>query len=85
MRFVLRVTSRRRQVDSDDGFGSWFDEDGEEMDGFDESTAPRHHSDPPEYIDPGGRLSRDLEQGFMDDSDDEVHDERQLHGRNTQV
>ena len=79
-------------MDNNSSAGSWFDEDGEEMEGFEATTAadipghhPRSHSGhaPPDYVDPepGGRLSRELEQGFMDDSDDDAHDLRQLHGR----
>ncbi|PGH10758.1 hypothetical protein AJ80_07408 [Polytolypa hystricis UAMH7299] len=75
MNFVLPSAWRRRQVvevqDDDD---SVFDaEQGEGMVGFDIDASRREALDRQRglIIDTDTRLSRDLEEGFMDDSEDE--------------
>ncbi|KAL1959954.1 hypothetical protein VTO42DRAFT_622 [Malbranchea cinnamomea] len=62
MRCVLRISSRHRRLEGQDS-----DEEGEEMSVT--NVSRRQQSDGNGYADPGGRLSRELEQGFMDDSD----------------
>ncbi|WEW61913.1 hypothetical protein PRK78_007413 [Emydomyces testavorans] len=80
MHFVLPSAWRRGQfVEPQDDSASLFDEEGEGMVGFEMDAArraalERHRADP---TGTEGRLSRELEEGFMDDSDDEAGNERQ--------
>lgn len=74
---------RREIVDGRRGSGSGEDlyfgeEEGESMVGFDVSRVDRtvRGGVVPEGIDSERRLSRDLEEGFKDDSEDEVGDDR---------
>lgn len=80
MRFVLRINLRRRQVESqgeetesDSGFG----EEGEEMGVPTRGTTASERGD----LDSTARLSRDLEQGFMDDSDEDDDVQRVILGQ----
>ncbi|EER29005.1 hypothetical protein D8B26_000745 [Coccidioides posadasii str. Silveira] len=78
MRFVLPSSWRRQFVEGQDDSGSVLDEEGEGMVGFEMDAArraalERQRDDP---MGTEGRLSRELEEGFMDDSDDEVGDDR---------
>lgn len=83
MRFVLRATNcRRREVEGQEDSSSVFDdEEGEGMVGFEMDAARRAALDRRRDVGSDARLNRDLEEGFMDDSDDEDTDTRQ--SRNT--
>lgn len=63
-------------VGTQDGAGSDFDDDeGEELSGFDENRREALSLDASRGRDDDGRrLSRDLEEGFKDDSDDSDDD-----------
>ena len=81
MSFLLPTTwSRRRGHDVDD---AWSDiEEGEGMVGFEVDAGRRQELERITIVDGGGgerRLSRDLEEGFRDDSDDDrQHDRRRV-------
>ncbi|RHZ51890.1 uncharacterized protein CDV56_107123 [Aspergillus thermomutatus] len=76
MRFFL-PSSWRRQADEQHDNISIFDEEGEIMVGMDMDPSRREALERRRNTtaDAGSRLSRDLEQGFMDDSDDEGDDQ----------
>jgi len=87
VRYLLPSTWRsdfgrdRFTVNAQDGSGSDFDEDeGEELYEVDDNRREALSLDARRgRNEDGSRLSRDLEEGFKDDSDDEDEDER--HGR----
>lgn len=77
---LLLPTSWRQQArfvdghdEDDDGHSAFDEEEGEGMVGFDMDPARREALERTRgnAAEPESRLSRDLEQGFMDDSDDE--------------
>ncbi|GIK06490.1 hypothetical protein Aspvir_002140 [Aspergillus viridinutans] len=76
MRFFL-PSSWRRQTDGQHDNISIFDEEGEIMVGMDMDPSRREALERRRdtTADTSSRLSRDLEQGFMDDSDDEGDDQ----------
>ncbi|KAK4460234.1 hypothetical protein QBC42DRAFT_272925 [Cladorrhinum samala] len=69
--FLISSTWRARMPDSVvvAGRGSFDSDDGEELGDVDEAATGRTNSN---EIDSTRRLSRDLEQGFIDDSDEEA-------------
>lgn len=78
MQNFLPITSGRQSlVETQNDTGSLFDEEGEGMVGFEMDAARRaaleRQRDDPRGSE--GRLSRELEEGFMDDSDDEPSDD----------
>jgi hypothetical protein len=78
MRFVLRVSSRRSHfVGQEEDRESLFDEEGEELNGFEYTPPPRRGASDRyggEYTESTVRFSRELEQGFLDESNDEAED-----------
>ncbi|EEP78263.1 conserved hypothetical protein [Uncinocarpus reesii 1704] len=84
MHFVLPSAWRRGHfVEGQDDAGSLLDEEGEGMVGF-EMDAARRAALERRRDDPMGteaRLSRELEEGFMDDSDDEAGSREAQHLR----
>jgi len=85
MHLMLPSSWRRRLAERQDDNGSLFDEEGEGMIGFEMDASRREALDRrrSSAIETEGRLSRELEEGFMDDSDeeDDNRDGRQMrHG-----
>ena len=89
MDFVARIALPRRyrvvdgslglRRESSDSFG---DEEGESMVGFDVNRRDRSvRGGRVEIVTSDGRLSRDLEEGFKDESEDSSGDERNRRGR----
>lgn len=75
MRFFL-PSAWRRQTDAQHDNISIFDEEGEIMVGMDMDPSRREALERRrDTADASSRLSRDLEQGFMDDSDDDEDDQ----------
>lgn len=75
MRFFL-PSAWRRQTDAQHDNISIFDEEGEIMVGMDMDPSRREALERRrDTADASSRLSRDLEQGFMDDSDDDENDQ----------
>ncbi|KAK0651982.1 hypothetical protein B0T16DRAFT_454394 [Cercophora newfieldiana] len=72
---VWRPSVQARLVVEDQSDAGFDSDDGEELGDVDES-ARRDHSRNSSAIDSTRRLSRDLEEGFMDDSDEEVEGSR---------
>jgi len=71
MHLMLPSSWRRRLAEGQDDNSSLFDEEGEGMVGFEMDPSRREALDRrrSSAIDTEGRLSRELEEGFMDDSD----------------
>lgn len=84
MNFILRPVWRSRIVDGQTDGSSLFEEEGEDMVGFDIDPARRDALDrrrgTPRSTD--DRLSRELEEGFMDDSEEEDSYARQSQNGN---
>ena len=79
MRFVLRINFRRRRVE---GQGDAQSDEGEEM-GAPRGVLGLRRNGSGGGDDSGTRLSRELEQGFIDDSDNEEEPQRAIPGRRT--
>jgi len=73
MHLILPSSWRRRLVEGQDDSSSVFGEEGEGMVGFETDPSRREALDRrrSSVIETEGRLSRELEEGFMDDSDDD--------------
>lgn len=84
MHLMLPSSWRRRLAEEQDDSSSVFDEEGEGMVGFEMDPSRREALDRrrSSVVETESRLSRELEEGFMDDSDDDNSDGRQIQRSN---